>query len=171
MCAMMPMLRTFLRSVSTSSATGVAPCRLACARGRRTAREEVVLPAVVSEGPVGLGHLVDVLATLHGGTEAVRGVEDLVHEALGHRLLTTHARVVGQPAQREGRRAHGADLDRHLVRGATDAARAHLERRTHVVERTLEDDDGVLLRLLAHALERAVDDGLRERLLAVDEDL
>src|SRR4028118_1190781 len=44
------------------------------------------LPAVVREGLVRLGHLVGVLAALDRGTEAVAGVEQLVHEALGHRL-------------------------------------------------------------------------------------
>src|SRR6476620_8079375 len=64
-------------------------------------------PAVVREGAVGLSHLVGVLATLHRGTEAVGGVEDLVHEALGHRLLTTVRGVADEPAQRP-RRAAGA---------------------------------------------------------------
>ena len=45
------------------------------------------LPAVVGEGLVGLGHLVHVLAALHARAEAVGGVEDLVHQPLGHRLL------------------------------------------------------------------------------------
>src|SRR5664279_2552837 len=57
-------------------------------------------PAVVGEGLVGLGHLVGVLALLHRGTEAVGGVEDLVHQALGHRLLTTVRGIPDQPAQR-----------------------------------------------------------------------
>jgi len=56
-------------------------------------------PAVVSEGLVGLGHLVGVLAALHSGTKAVGGVEDLVHEALGHRLLAASLRVAHEPAQ------------------------------------------------------------------------
>src|SRR5699024_9828603 len=59
-------------------------------------------PAVVSEGPVGLGHLVSVLAALDSGTEAVGGVEDLVHQTLGHAVLATGTRVADEPAQREG---------------------------------------------------------------------
>src|SRR6476659_8514148 len=98
MCAMMPMLRTLVRSVRTSSATRISSrslrkfcgaCRAACgpARGfRHAARPDeraayrALSPAVVREGLVGLGHLVRVLATLHRGTKAVRRVEDLVHE-------------------------------------------------------------------------------------------
>src|SRR6476620_11689526 len=86
-------------------------------------------PAVVREGAVGLGHLVGVLATLHRGTQAVGGVEDLVHEALGHRLLATLARVADHPAQREGRGAVGLDLDRDLVGRTADTAGLDLEGR------------------------------------------
>src|SRR5699024_9435332 len=118
MWAMMPMLRTLFRSVSTSSATVVFPFsgggrtsggsspgarRRPGGPGRRSE-----LPAVVREGLVGLSHLVHVLAALDSGPEAVGGVEDLVHEALGHRLLAASARVVDEPAQREGGRTRGA---------------------------------------------------------------
>src|SRR6476469_6788767 len=93
MCAMMPMLRTFLRSVRTSCATCVLSSRRSrwCGAVRRrgahrcpgAGRRDVRpapgrwSPAVVGEGPVGLGHLVHVLATLDRGTQAVGGVEDL----------------------------------------------------------------------------------------------
>src|SRR6476659_2018042 len=102
-------------------------------------------PAVVREGLVGLGHLVRVLATLHRGAETVAGVEDLVHEALGHGLLTALPRVADEPAQGESRGPVRLDLDRHLVGRTADA--------------TGLDLDG------------AGDYGLRDRLLAVEEDL
>src|SRR5918993_2652830 len=139
MCAMMPMLRTFLRSVRTSCATFVLSsrsrvCGLGCAsavttappgmpaaRGARPAYRRGGSPAVVGEGLVRLGHLVRVLTTLHRGTEAVGGVEDLVHEPLGHRLLAALARVADEPAQRQRRRAVRLDLDRHLVSRTADA--------------------------------------------------
>src|SRR5450756_1572848 len=151
MCAMMPMLRTLVRSVSTSSATSGAPLSL-CQPGPSR------LPAVVRERLVGLGHLVHVLATLHGRAQAVAGVEDLVHQPLGHRLLTTSPRVVDEPAQGERRLADRTDLDRDLVRRATDATRADLERRADVLERTLQDDDGVSAGLVTRTLESAVHD-------------
>src|SRR5690606_32502991 len=164
MCAMMPMLRTLVRSVSTSSATGDS---LQSIRMRTTRRR---LPAVVREGPVGLGHLVGVLAALDRGTEAVGGVEDLVHEALGHRLLATGAGVVHQPAQSQGGLTRRTDLDGHLVGGATDAAGADLERGAHVLERALEDGGRVAVGLRPDALEGVVDDPLGGRLLTVPED-
>src|SRR5664280_2267742 len=112
MCAMMPMLRTLLRSVRTSSATvsfshvgsgrRVAPaggCVCPCPGWVPSDGHPRRSPAVVRERSVGLGHLVGVLALLDRGAEAVRGVEDLVHEALGHGLLAALPRVADQPAQ------------------------------------------------------------------------
>src|SRR5215213_4885009 len=133
MCAMMPMLRTLLRSVVMSTATESLFLRgrsLGC--GRRTPRLVAVFPsrgspAVVGEGLVGLGHLVGVLALLHSGTEAVGGVEDLVHEALVHGLLATLGRVADEPAERERGATVALDLDRDLVRRTTDAAGLDLD--------------------------------------------
>src|SRR3954454_23192170 len=93
-------------------------------------------PAVVGEGLVGLGHLVGVLALLHRGTEAVGGVEDLVHQALRHGLLAAVLGVAAQPAQRERRAARALDLDRDLVGRTADAAGLDLDRGLDVVERT-----------------------------------
>src|SRR5690606_15415314 len=84
-------------------------------------------PPVVREGPVGLGHLVGVLAALDRGTETVRCVEDLVGETLGHRLLATTLRVAREPAQGEGVGTVRLDLDRHLVRRTTDTAALDLD--------------------------------------------
>src|SRR3954463_11494580 len=96
-----------------------------------------VSPAVVREGLVGLGHLVGVLAALHRGTEAVGGVEDLVHEPVGHGLLAALRGVADQPAQRQGRPPGALYLDRDLVGRATDAAGLDLDRRLHVVHGAL----------------------------------
>src|SRR3712207_8580905 len=55
-------------------------------------------------------------AALDARTEAVARVEQLVHQALGHRLLAAGAGVLDEPAQRERGLARRTDLDRHLVR-------------------------------------------------------
>src|SRR6187431_1441847 len=171
MCAMMPMLRTLFRSVSTSCATGVPPDvqeRKGKGSGCREPKPRHplgLLPAVVGERAVRLGHLVRVFTTLDGGTEAVRRVEDLVGETLGHRLLATGLRVAREPAEGEGVGAVRLDLDGDLVGRTADAARAHLERGAHVVERLLQGGDGVLAGLARDVLERLVDDALREVLL------
>src|ERR1700753_1530730 len=100
MCAMIPMFRTRARSTfAVLTAIALPPS----------------LPAIVREGLVGLGHLVGVLTTLHAGAQAVAGVEDLVHQPLGHRLLPPVAGVTDQPPQRERGGPVRLDLDRHLV--------------------------------------------------------
>jgi hypothetical protein len=114
---------------------------------------------------------VGVFATLDRGTETVRRVKDLVGETLGHRLLAAGLGVAGEPAQREGVRAQWLDLDGHLVRRTTDAARTHLERGAHVVERLLQGGNRILAALLGNVLEGTVDDALGLRLLAVEQDL
>src|SRR3954452_5747159 len=189
MCAMMPMLRTLVRSVVMSTATCVVPLARWCwvvrcepqglspqsSRCRIAAATEAswrpCSPAVVREGLVRLGHLVGVLTAFDGRAEAVGGVQDLVHEALGHRLLTTGGGVADQPAQRERHRPGAADLDGHLVGRATDPAAADLERRLDVVEGSLARHDGVGAGLVAAALEGAVHDPLCGLLLAVLENL
>src|SRR5689334_17625727 len=131
MCAMIPMLRVLARSALVAiSLSSFVLCGLGAGVPGSSG-----LPAVVGEGLVGLGHLVGVLAALDARAEAVAGVEDLVHQPLGHRLLAALLRVADEPAQRERGAARRLDLDRHLVGGATDAAALHLERRPDVVER------------------------------------
>src|SRR3984957_845849 len=159
-CAMIPMFRTLARSAAVWVAT------LSVLRTRFS-----VLPAVMREGLVGLRHLVCVLAALDACPEAVAGVEQLVHEPLGHRLLPTLARVGHQPAQGERGGARGAHLHGNLVGRAADAAAADLERRLDVVERALKRHYRVVAVLLAGALERSVDNALGQRALALPEDL
>src|SRR3954447_9615969 len=113
MWAMIPMLRVLARAVTTSA---TLQSSLVClgAPGRLVATRWG-LPAVVGEGLVGLRHLVGVLAPFDARAEPVARVEQLVHEALGHGLLAAGPAVADQPAQREGRAAAGAHLDRDLV--------------------------------------------------------
>src|SRR5947208_13366951 len=63
------------------------------------------LPAVVREGLVGVCHLVDVLALLDRVAAVLRGVDDLVREAILHRLLVALAGVLDEPAHAERERA------------------------------------------------------------------
>src|SRR6185312_6852300 len=130
MCAMIPMLRVLaswawvsaMSSISSCRPCGACPCAGSGLHPGDPRAGDRRSPAVVREGLVRLGHLVGVLAALDRGTEAVGGVEDLVHEALGHGLLTPLARVADQPAQRQRRRAVRLDLDRNLVGRTADAA-------------------------------------------------
>src|SRR6185437_4271785 len=95
MCAMIPMLRVrasgnslmmgmLLSSRARRSWSGVTARRSA---GRRPAATAPALPAVVSEGLVGLRHLVRVLPALDRGADSVGGVQQLVGQAQCHGLF------------------------------------------------------------------------------------
>src|SRR5438094_7101110 len=114
MWAMIPMFRT------RSSATFVSATLVLKSSFLR-------LPAVVREGLVGLRHPVDVVLALERAALLVERVQDLAGELLAHVLLAAVARVRDEPADGERPGAALRHLDRHLVVGAADAARAHLE--------------------------------------------
>src|SRR5436190_23543081 len=59
------------------------------------------LPAVVRERLVRVCHLVDVFALLHRVATVLRRIDDLVREAVLHRLLVAVAGVLDQPAHTE----------------------------------------------------------------------
>src|SRR5215813_15468199 len=82
------------------------------------------LPAVMGERLVGVGHLVGVFALLDGVAASIEGVEQLGGELLGHAVARAVARGLDDPADGERLTAFGTDLDRHLVGGTADAARA-----------------------------------------------
>src|SRR4051794_34941918 len=135
MCAMIPMLRVLASWAPEAIAVTPLRSRPCAVSGGRPGRPRAAVaggltsPAVVREGLVRLGHLVGVLAALDRGTQTVAGVQQLVHEALGHRLLAAGAAVLDQPAQAQRGAARGADLDRDLVGRTADAAAADLEGR------------------------------------------
>src|SRR5688572_20910318 len=192
MCAMMPMLRVRARGYSRIASPFPPPvtfCSVAATsilsagtaingsppHGKPApgGRSGVPLPSpsVVRERLVGLGHLVHVLAALHGGPLAVGGVHDLGHEPLGHRVLAPGAREVHEPPQGERRAPRRLHLHRYLIRGAADPAGLHLEHGPDVLDGTLEGDHRVVRGLLADLLERLVDDVLGDGLLPVQKDL
>src|SRR5919204_4328957 len=158
MWAMMPMLRTRSRgscrtdSRATFGATATAiPYRS--------------LPAVVTEGLVGLGHLVRLFLAPHRSAGVVHRVEQFRRELLAHRLAGALARRVDEPARRERHPSRGSHLDRDLVRRAADAPRLHLDKRRRVADRGVEDLDSVAPRLPLGLRERAVHDRRRNGLL------
>src|SRR5204863_3888668 len=129
------------------------------------------LPAVVREGLVRLGHPEDVVLALPGAALLLGRVEDLAGEAVRHRLLAAGAGELNEPAHRQGPRATGGHLDRDLVGGAADAARAHLEVWRQLLDRLLQDLDRLAASALADDRERVVDDSLGKGLLAGAHDL
>src|SRR5690606_26144988 len=101
--AMIPMLRTLARSTPVVVATVVLASSRRCSSPG--------LPAVVGEGLVGLRHLVRVLALLDRRAKTVAGVEQLVHQPLGHGLLAALPGVHHQPPQGERGAAGRPHLD------------------------------------------------------------
>src|SRR5258708_31977363 len=112
---MIPMLRVLARGKSRGGGTLAMRHHFSCADGPRgrtgpgaNRRHSLqygwlsLLPAVVSEGLVGLGHLVHVLAPLDRRADGVGGVENLIGQALGHGLLATLTAVADQPADSQG---------------------------------------------------------------------
>src|SRR5690348_15120774 len=103
-CAMIPMFR--VRSIATDrmSRRGAMMTLVVWAQAHLPKRY-VFLPAVVRESLVGVGHLVDVLALLDRVATVLRGVDDLVGEAILHRLLVALAGVLDEPTHAERERA------------------------------------------------------------------
>src|SRR5699024_7886303 len=133
MWAMMPILRTLFRSVSTSSATVSLSQSMICstppAAGRRRRRrcpptglQVTQLPAVVGEGLVGFRRLGRGITTRDCGSQGVAGIEDVFHESCGHGRLTPPTGTAHQPPQSQSGRTSRADIDAHLVGGTADAA-------------------------------------------------
>src|SRR5262245_22855721 len=93
----------------------------------------------MAEGPVGLGHLVRVFASLDRRAEAVHGIDELGRELLAHALAAALAGRLDEPADTERHAAVAPDLDRDLVRGAADATRLDFDDGRRVAHRRLED--------------------------------
>src|SRR6266508_2688875 len=123
------------------------------------------LPAVVREGLVGLRHPVDVVLLLECSPLLVERVEDLPDELRLHALLAALLRVLDEPAHGERAGPALGHLDRDLVVGAADAARADLEDGGDRLHGLLEHLDGRAACLLADIGQCAVDHLLGDRLL------
>src|SRR5829696_4439801 len=147
------------------------PAPVIATRSTATNRRRCRLPAVVGEGLVGLRHAVDVVLALVGAALLVHRVEQLVGEALGHRLLAALARELHEPADGEGLGAPLGHLDRDLVGGAADTPRANLEHGGERLDGVLERLDRVLAGPLAEDGEGVVDDPLGVALLPVEHHL
>ena len=115
----------------------------------------VLLPAVMSKGLVGLRHAINVVLALPSRSLLLRRIQDLAREPLGHRVLAAVAGEVDQPADRQRARPPRGHLDRHLVGGTADPARANLEHRGKLLDRGLERLDCVLAGALADESEGA----------------
>src|SRR6476620_6462627 len=80
------------------------------------------LPAIVRERAIGFRHTVRVFAFLTGVSPVIGRIEQFGREPVGHRLFAALARGGDDPADAQRLAAHGANLDRHLISCAADAA-------------------------------------------------
>src|SRR5215217_2325360 len=145
---------------------------LACRRQRGFGLPRLLLPAIVRERLVCVGHAVRVFLLLHRIALALRRRDHFGGQLLGHRLLVAVARVADQPAHRQRRAALRTHLHRYLIGRATDAAALHLDDRLQVRQRLLEDVHARLARAVLHEVHRGVEDPLGRALLAlVHEDI
>src|ERR1700738_2645556 len=117
------------------------------------------------EGLVGIGHPVGVLPSLDCYTAIIGGIEKLTRKPFLHGVLRTAARARDQPADRQCLAAIGANLDRHLIGGTSDPARAHFHGGPHVAERVVEHAERILAAALADSVESSIDNPLGNRLL------
>src|SRR2546428_11999454 len=84
-------------------------------------------PLVMTEGLVGLRHLVGLFLAPNGAAGVVHRVHELSRVPLGHRLSGALARSLDDPAHGERGAPVRADLDRHLIGRTADPAGLDLD--------------------------------------------
>src|SRR5437899_8566482 len=152
MCAMIPMFRT-----------------LSIATGRSCIFSAKLISLSVpemGESLVAFRHPMGFFLPLDRPPRVLGRLENLERELLGHALPAPLPREPHDPPPRERQPALRPDLHGDLVGGATDAARLDLQQRCGIAQRRFEHLERLLLRLLARARKRVVDDLLRSRTLA-----
>src|SRR5258706_7675410 len=97
--------------------------------GHRTKRRPRRSPSVVREGLIRLSHLLQGVAPLYRGTDAVRRVEQLVGQTLRHRLFAPLPREADDPADGQCVGPAGPHLDCDLMGGPTRSPPPPLDRR------------------------------------------
>src|SRR2546422_962909 len=126
------------------------------------------LPSIVSKRLVRLGHSMRVFPLLDGAAAQVRCVEQLVGELLLHRLtIAARGGVTDDPADAQRQAAVRVHFDRHLIVGAPDTARLHLEARLDIVDRLLENLQRIVAGFFLDDVEALVQDAFGRAPLAV----
>ena len=121
----------------------------------------------MSEGLVGLGHLVDVVTLLNSVTGAVHGIHDLGSQTLLHGLFTTRAGISSDPTQTQGLTALGTNIHGHLIVGAADTAGLDFQDGHDIFHGGLESLSGVFTGFLLNNIKSIVNDLLGNTLLTV----
>jgi hypothetical protein len=127
----------------------------------------LALPTEVRERLVGLSLLVHLFTLLDRRAGVVGGIHQFTGQTLGHGALAAGAGIGRQPAQGQGLTTGGTNLHGHLIVGAADTASLDLQAGHDVLQRLLENLNGVLLRLFLDLVEGSVNNLLSYALLAV----
>src|SRR5579884_202379 len=134
--------------------------------GPYLAGARTLLPSVMAEGLIGLGHLVCFVSPFDRGADVVGRVPQLTSQFLGHGVAGAGASVPDEPAHGQSHLAVALDLDGHLVRGAADAPRLDLDLGSSVAQGDVERLYRRALGLRLDEVHRVVEDALGQGLLA-----
>src|SRR5262245_565491 len=164
MWAMMPILR--MRSSAMFLGTALKPLSetTTCLSIRKQVERapgpgsRELLPAIVSEGLVGLRHAMRVFALLDRPALVARRGQNLRGELLVHGLVGPLASERDEPADGQGVAAVRTDLHGHLVIRSAHPPRLDLEHGLHVVHGGLEHRHRLLTALLLDHLHGLVED-------------
>src|SRR6516165_2573678 len=147
MCAMIPMLRvsSSLNALAIILKKPFLPWNcyalhsaLFCFRKRTSCKTRgsndspLHLPAVMGESLVGFGHAVHVFLLLDRAAAGICRVDYFFGEFVDHGLASSIARILQQPANRQGLTAERVHFHRHLIVGAAHPPGLHFDNRLEV---------------------------------------
>ena len=126
----------------------------------------IMLRAEMRESLVGVGHTVDILLALEGGTLFLVSGLDFGGQLEGHGLLTALARETDEVLHADALLALGADFGGDLEGGTADTLAAHLDAGRHIGQGLLPHLEAVLFGALADHVDCIVEDAVGDGLLA-----
>ena len=150
---------------------GAKPTPLPCGRGvglNSDIKRKALLPAVVSESLVRVGHAVRVFTLFHRAAATVESIQQFGGKLGSHALFTARTRIVDKPANRQGNLTFGAHFHGHLVGGTAHAAGLNFHVGLHVVQGLFKGAHGFFARLFSQGLKGAVENLFGCTLLAVE---
>src|SRR3546814_4210656 len=101
----------------------------------------------------------------------VRCIQQFTRQPSRHSGFTTRASGGDEPTNSQRLRAVRPHLNRNLIGGTTDTTAANLNTRLHIIESIMKELQRILLRLVLDRVERAIDNGFGDGLLAVQHEI
>ena len=150
---------------------GAKPTPLPCGRGvglNSDKKRKALLPAVVSESLVRVGHAMRVFTLFHRAAATVESIQQFGGKFGSHAFFTARTGIVDKPADRQGDLTFRAHFHGHLVGGAANAAGLDFHVGLHVVQGLFKGAHGFFARLFSQGLKGAVENLFGCTLLAVE---